>query len=127
MADYGLDQIMEFLLPHIRAAMVQPEGGPKRYGLSPKSQVVGGALQNLEQVGQKPPLPADTQGFPLLVALLTAAQGAQGQQAPQPSDPPAAPMDPGGLRGLNAPSAASANSAQNVELLRKLIGNGGSL
>jgi hypothetical protein len=120
MDEYNLDQIMEFLLPHLRAAFVPPEGGPERYGMSPKSQVVGGALDTLQGAGQRPPMPADG-GAPLLIALLEAASRAQGPQmaAPQPMQP----ADPGGMRSLNAPSPASANAPGNVELLRKLLGS----
>ena len=121
MDEYGLDQIMEFLRPHLQAILEQPQGGPERYGMAPKSQVVGGALGELQGAGQKPPMPADG-GAPLLIALLEAASRAQAPQMAAPMQP-MQPADPGGMRSLNAPSPASANAPGNVELLRKLLGS----
>lgn len=100
---------------------VQP---PQAGGNVPdQSAFVGDALNQLQQAGVAPPMPAETGGGPetmmVLMQLLQAIQSASG-----PVDLPGGGND-GGAVPLPGPKDASVGGDPNRALLQKLLGGGG--
>jgi hypothetical protein len=131
----SIEQILALLSGSAPNQSIPGEGGfevqpPSGGNIPPQSEFIGGALNELQQAGVAPPLPAETgsgQGsLQVLMQLLQAIQSMSGpQDLPGGGSGGALELpgggDLGGAQPLPSPGGAAQGSDANRELLEALL------